>query len=152
MRCRESKKYIICCFLLFYTINASAQLTFPNGFKRIKGERGSGVDDVYSNGRYSFRFHRESFFYDDYTTNDEKLKNYVSKDFGFPFYLTKDSLLWGTGKSGDVYSYVIVDRGGEAIELISYYNDSGFSYYSRWLLSILRSYQKNGRAIMFPMH
>jgi len=59
--------------------------------------------------------------------------------------------LWGTGKIGDVYSYVIVDWEGDAVELISYYNDSGFSYYSRWLLSIIRKYHKNGKAIVFPM-
>ena len=63
----------------------------------------------------------------------------------------KDSLLWGTGKIGDVYSYVIIDRAGDGVELISYYNDSDFSYYSRWLLSTIRKYHKNGTAIVFPM-
>jgi len=102
-------------------------------------------------GSIPFSFIGHHSFYDDYKTNDEKFKKYVGKDFGFPFYETKDSLLWGTGKIGDVYSYVIVDWEGDAVELISYYNDSGFSYYSRWLLSIIRKYHKNGKAIVFPM-
>jgi hypothetical protein len=78
-------KFVFGFFLLFNTINTSAQLSFPKGFKRIKGERGSGLDDVYSNGRYSFQFHRESFFDDDYKTNDEKFKKYVVKTLDFHF-------------------------------------------------------------------
>jgi hypothetical protein len=116
-------------------------MSFPKDFKRIKGENLTSIDDVY----------RVSVAYQDYKTNNEKFKKYVSEDFGFPFYQTKDSLLWGTGKVGHVYSYIVVDWGGQAFELFSNFNDNGFSHYSRWLLSTIRKHHKNGKLIMFQM-
>jgi hypothetical protein len=132
-------------------IVASAQLSFPKGFKRVKGENLTGVDDVYSNGRYSFQTHRVSVAYDQYTGNDEAFSRYVSTDFGFPFHRTKDGLLWGTGKSGGFYSYIVVDWSGDAFELFSKYDDEGFSFYSRWLLSTIRGMHREGKMIIFPM-
>lgn len=151
-------KYCLAFVLLFSAIAASAQIVFPKGFKQIKGERGSGLDDVYTNGKYSFQLHRESFFYDmmdgsdGYKCNDERFRKYVSGQFGFPFLTTKDSLLVGTGKLNDHYSYIVAGWGGDAVELMSYNNDAGFSRYSIWLLTSIREYRKKGKAFMFPMH
>lgn len=132
---------------------ASAQISFPKGFKQIKGELGSGLDDVYSNGRYDFSTRREFLTYDEYKTNDDKFRKYVSNAYGFPFSQTKDSLLWGTGRSDDgIFYYVVVDWGGEAYVLQSYLNDNGFSYYSKWLITSIREYRKKGKEFIFPIH
>lgn len=144
------KGILIFCFL-FPAFFASAQLSFPKGFKSVQGENGSGEDDVYTNGRYSFQTHQMFRSYDNYVENDENFRKYVSESFGFHFYQTKDGLLWGTGKVKSVYSYIIVTWYGEAIELFSTHNDKGFSQYSRWLLNTLRTYHREGKAAVFPM-
>ncbi len=149
-------KFLVSLFAML-VINATkcalAQISFPKGFKQIKGELGSGLDDVYSNGRYAFSTRREFLAYDEYKTNDAKFKMYVSNAYGFPFFQTKDSLLWGTGKSDDgIFYYVVVDWGGEAYILHSYFNDSGFSYYSKWLIMSIREYRKKGKLFVFPLH
>ena len=146
-------KIFFSLLLLFCAISTSAQLSFPQGFKQIMGENGTGIEDVYTNGRYSFLTRRQPVSYDDSVWNNTKFQQqYFSAVFGFPFYRTKDSLWWGTGKVGNFYSYVVADRGGSPIELTSMYNDSGFSYYSKWLLSTIREYRRKGKIIMFPMH
>src|ERR1043165_1209308 len=122
--------------LLCSSFLASAQLSFPKGFRLIKGENLSGEDDVYTNGRYSFQTHKLFRDYD-YKGNDEGVKRQASAFFGFPFYITKDGLCWGTGKTQNMYSYVVVTKDGEVIELSSPYNDGGFSQYSKWLLSTI---------------
>jgi hypothetical protein len=134
---------------LFSVVCSSAQLSFPKGFKLIAGENPSGEDDVYTNGRYSFQTHNITRAYD-YKVNDEKFKEYVTRDFGFQFYLTKDSLLWGTGKINDTYSYVVISREGSDFELFSTYNDPQFSHYSKWLLATIREYHKKGKSTSFP--
>ena len=150
-------KLCLAFILLFCAIAGSAQIVFPKGFRRIAGERGSGLDDVYTNGRYSFQFYRESFFYDmaegsdGYKWNDERFRGYVSGGFGFPFVTTKDSLLVGTGKIDDHYSYIVVGWGGEAYELTSDNNDAGFSTYSIWLITTMREYRRTGKLFMWPI-
>jgi hypothetical protein len=143
-------KAIFIFSFLFSTFIASAQLSFPKGFYLIKGENLSGQDDVYTNGRYSFQTH--DLFRDyEYHGNDEGVKKYASAFFRFPFYITKDSLCWGSGKSRNIYAYVVVTKHGEVIELSSSYNDKGFAEYSKWLLSTIRTYYKKGKLIMFPI-
>ena len=108
-------KFPFSLFLLFYTTSSFAQLSFPKGFKRIKGENLTGIEDIYSNGRYSFQA-RNLAPNNESEWNDKKFQKFLSEDFGFPFYQTKDSLLWGTGKVGDYYSYIVVDWGGQAYD------------------------------------
>jgi hypothetical protein len=67
-------KIFFASVFLFFTITGSAQIVFPKGFRQIKGERGSGLDDVYTNGKYSFLFHRESFFYEENNEGSHKYK------------------------------------------------------------------------------
>ena len=143
-------KSIFLFYFFLVAISASAQLSFPKGFRLIDGGNLSGQDDVYTNGRYSFQTHNLFIDYD-YQGNDEGVKKKASEFFNFPFYLTKDSLCWGTGNNEGFYSYVVVAWGGYVIELSSPYNDKGFSDYSRWLLSTVRYYRKKGRLIMFPI-
>jgi hypothetical protein len=135
---------------LLLAVCASAQLSFPKGFHLVAGENLSGQDDVYTNGRYSFRTHQLFRDYD-YIGNDKGVKKVVSDFFKFPFYLTKDGLCWGTGKSEGTYSYVVVTWDGEIIELFSPYNDKDFVTYSKWLLSTIRTCRKEGKLIMFPI-
>jgi hypothetical protein len=129
---------------------ASAQLSFPKGFRLVDGGNLSGQDDVYTNGRYSFQTHQLFREYD-YKGNDEGVKKVVRDFFKFPFYLTKDSLCWGTGKMEGLYSYVVVTWDREIIELSSPYNDKGFSDYSKWLLTTVRNYRRERKLIMFPI-
>jgi hypothetical protein len=138
--------------LILITYCASAQLSFPKGFELIKGENLTGEDDVYSNGKYSFLVHEVFRAYDSYKDNDERFAKFVGNSFGFRFYLTKDGLCRGTGKVKGIYSYVVVTWDGVAIELSSVYKDTDFSNYSKWLLSTVRKYRKEGKPIMFPMH
>jgi hypothetical protein len=135
-------------YLLLSTC-AFSQLKFPKEFKLIKGDNGTGADDIYTNGKYYFDCHNlfngGSDF--DYKNNDNATKNYIADFFGFPFHITKDSLYWGSGKYQNYYSYVVVTE-GEVLELYSKYNDSRFSYYSTWLLSAVRKDRHNA---FFPM-
>jgi hypothetical protein len=142
--------------LLFATLvindtRVSAQITFPKGFKQIKGERGSGLDDVYFNGRYAFSTSNEFNAYDHFDPTNDSVRNYLRSEYGVSFHLTRDSLLWGTGKFEGAFKYIIVDQGGQEFILQSYYNDEGFSSYSIWLITSLREYRKDGKAFMFPM-
>jgi len=151
-------KFCLAFVLLLCTIAGSAQIVFPEGFRQIKDDNGSGIYDVYTNGRYSFQLHRESFFYEEqegadaHKWNDERFRKYVGGDFGFPFLTTKDSLLVGTGKINDHYSYIVVDWDGAAYELTSLHNDAGFSRYSEWLITTMREYRKKGKAFILPLH
>ena len=138
--------------LLFCSIAGSAQTVFPKGFRQIKDDDACGENDVYTNRRYSFLDHKIFRPYDNYIWNDEAYCRFASGYFGFPLHPTKDSLLWGTGRKDSLYSYVVVDWGGEAYELISYHNDSGFSMYSKWLITTIRNYRKKGKHFIFPMH
>ncbi len=109
-----------------------------------------GEDDRYSNGKEVFQTHLYWRSYDHYIWNDEKYKQYVADGMGFPFHQTRDSLLWGTGKTADgFYSYAVVDWGGEVFELFSKYNDTDFSYYSKWLITSIREYRKKGKRFIF---
>lgn len=138
-------------FICFISIGiASAQLSFPKGFHLVAGENFSGEEDVYTNNKYSFVTHKIFREYD-YKGNDKGVQKYMTEFFRFPFYLTKDSLCWGTGKVGSFYSYVIVSWDAEVIELTSRVNDEEFSSYSKWLLATCRQYKKEGKSFMFPM-
>ncbi|MFI5155927.1 MAG: hypothetical protein ACHQEM_07060 [Chitinophagales bacterium] len=137
--------------LLFIMIQTYSQLKFPKGFQLVDGENLSGQDDIYTNGKYSFQSHQ--FFRDyDFWGNNDSVKAYMTGILGFPFHLTKDSLYWGTGKIQGFYSYVVVSWDADVFELFSKYDDSGFSYYSGWLISTMRKYKKQGKLIMFPIH
>lgn len=143
-------KHFFALVFLLYATTTIGQITFPAGFRLLKGSTALGEDDLYTNGRYFLQSHLLFRSYDEYSWNDEKFKLYVSGTFGYPFYRTKDSLLWGTGKIAKSYSYIVVDWGGEAFELFSEYSDAGFSYYSTWLLSSIRDYRRSGKRFVFP--
>jgi hypothetical protein len=132
--------------------SAYSQLKFPKEFKLLKGERGSGADDQYSNGKYTFD---TEITFVDYqgSTKPDSIKRYLTNSFGFSFRTTKDGLFWGTGKDKDdgFYKYIVVTPKKQLIELYSKYNDSGFSYYSIWLLTNMRAYLKNGKDPSFPL-
>ncbi|NML37254.1 hypothetical protein HHL17_08585 [Chitinophaga sp. G-6-1-13] len=143
-------KYFFSFLFVLCAMTTLGQVSFPAGFKLIESDNLTGEDDRYSNGKYVFQTHLLFRPYDDYTWNDEKFKQYVADGFGFPFYLTRDSLLWGTGKTNGFYSYIVVDWGGEAFELFSKYNDEDFAYYSKWLISSIREYRNKGKMFRFP--
>ncbi|MEI9934149.1 MAG: hypothetical protein WDM71_04720 [Ferruginibacter sp.] len=145
------RNIILAILFVFLSSSSFSQLQFPKDFKLIKGDNGAGDDDIYTNGRYSFDTHKLFREYDNYKGNDDSVKNYMSEFFGFPFHLTKDGLCWGTGKYEGSYSYVVVTSGAELFELYSKYNDTGFSFYSGWLLSTIREYKKEGKDPYFPM-
>jgi hypothetical protein len=136
--------------ILFCGLIASAQLKFPKGLHLVDGGNLSGQDYIYTNGKNFFQSHQIFRDYD-YRGNDEEVKKKVTDFFGYTFYLTKDSLLWGTGKREGYYSYAIVSWGGDIFELYSKYNDRGFSNYSKWLIDTIRNYRKKGKLIMFPI-
>lgn len=143
-------KVLFTTLLLLLATTSFSQLSFPKGFHLVPGENLSGDDDVYTNGKYSFDTHKIFRDYD-YKGNDEGVRKYVTDFFGFPFHLTKDSLCWGTGKSNNLYCYIVVTKSAEVIELYSATNDAGFSYYSKWLLDTIRKYEKEGKVAIFPM-
>lgn len=144
-------KYLFSFLFLLYAITTLGQASFPKGFKLIKGDNTTGEDDRYSNGKDVFQMHFFFRAYDsDYNWNDDNYKKFMAEAFGYPMYRTTDSLLWGTGKIGEYYSYVVVDWHGEIFELVSDYSDADFSFYSKWLLSSIRAYRKKGKVFMFP--
>jgi hypothetical protein len=102
----------------------------------VKGEALSGKDDERTNGKYTFQVFRTNWL-----ENDSDL---VKTD---GFHQTKDSLYWRTGKEDGLYFYEVYN--GELVKLYSQYNDKGFSYYSKWLLSIMRKYHNTGM-LLFP--
>ena len=143
--------------LLFLLISISfsptvfSQLKFPDGFKLVKGENGSGRDDYFTNGKYGFT--TTNFFADhDYKMNDDSVKKFISSAFGFPFKTTKDGFYWGTGSQDGFYEYVLIAPPyGEVYELSSKYNGQGFSKYSIWLLNTIREYRRKGKNYSFPI-
>lgn len=143
------KSYFIFFFLLL-TMHTFGQASFPKGFKLIKGDHPLGEDDRYSNGKDVFQTRLFFRSYDNYTWNDDKVKQQISQGYGFPLYRTADSLLWGTGKRDELYFYIVVDWGGEILELFSRENDADFSTYSKWLITSVREYRKKGRLFIFP--
>lgn len=143
-------KYFFCFLCLLCTLTTVGQISFPRGFKLIQGDNISGEFDKYSDGKDVFEAHLLFRPYGDCTWNDDRFKQYVTDAFGFPFYRTQDSLLWGTGKVNGYYSYVVVNWGGEATELSSRVNDADFAYYSKWLINAIREYRKKGKMFIFP--
>lgn len=126
------------CFLilLFSTVDGFAQIAFPKGFRLVKGEALSGEEDSYTDGRYTFQVFRTGWL-----EADSDLK----KTYGY--HQTKDSLYWSTGKSEGRYFYKVYN--GELVQVCSRYNDSGFSAYSKWLLSTMRKYHHSS-VLLFP--
>ena len=143
-------KRLLIAFLVLLATPAFSEFRAPKGFHVVRGENGDGDDDTYTNGRYTFASHKLFREYD-YNANDTATRTRMREFFGFPFYYTKDGLCWGTGYSQGTYSYVVI-QGGEVIELYARTKDSGFAYYSKWLLSVARAYNKSGDLIIFPMH
>jgi hypothetical protein len=143
-------RIILTVLLISLSCSVFSQLKFPKEFKLVEGENGSGRDDIYTTGRYSFDYHNVFVDYD-YKKNDDSVRKFLSTSFGFPFHLTKDGLCWGTGMDNGFYSYIIITDSGNDIELYSKYNDSLFSYYSTWLLTTVRAYKKEGKDAYFPM-
>src|SRR5689334_14473068 len=119
-------KALFFAFIFLSAGNILGQIPFPKGFRLVKGESTVGLDDVYTNGKYVFQTHRTGAY------PDSNITKALNESFGFQFHQTKDSILWGTGRVNNGFSYVVF--GGELIELSSPKNDSGFSYYSKWLL------------------
>jgi len=143
-------KYLFSFLFLLHTMSTLGQAIFPKGFKLIEGDNLTGEDDRYSNGKDVFQIHMYFRTYDgDYNGNDDKYKQHIAERIGYQMYRTSDSLLWGTGKIGEYYSYVVVDWHGEVFELFSKCNDADFSYYSKWLISSIREYRKKGKMFMF---
>ncbi|MGF6846535.1 hypothetical protein QFZ51_001770 [Chitinophaga sp. W3I9] len=143
-------KYFFSFLFLLYVMTGLGQASFPKGFKLIEGDNPMGEDDRYSNGKDVFQIHLFWRAYDNYTWNDDKVKQDIAKGYGFPIYRTTDSLLWGTGKTDDLYFYIVVDWGGEIFELFSRDNDADFATYSKWLISSIREYRKKGKWFIFP--
>ena len=94
-------------FLVLFSAPAYSQIKFPKEFKLIKGERGSGADDEYTNGKYTFDTNRMFVSYEG-SKEADGVKNYLINSYHFPFRITKDGILWGTGKSEGFYFYVVV--------------------------------------------
>lgn len=143
-------KYLFGLLMLLFATSAFGQAVFPTGFKLIEGSHPLGEDDRYTNGKDAFQTHLYWRSFDDYKWNDDQYKKYVADAYGFELYRTKDSLLWGTGVNEGFYTYVVVDWGGEVFELYSKVNDADFSTYSKWLLSSIREYRKQGKWFIFP--
>ncbi|WP_146616153.1 hypothetical protein [Chitinophaga dinghuensis] len=143
-------KYLFSFLLLICVTTTYGQISFPKGFKLIKGDNLMGEDDRYSNGKDVFQTHLFWRSYDNYTWNDDNVKLDISKGYGFPMYRTTDSLLWGTGKTDELYFYVVVDWNGEIFELFSRENDADFAGYSKWLITSMREYRKKGKTFLFP--
>jgi len=141
-------KYVFNFLFLLCAMQAFGQASFPEGFKLIKGDNGTGDDDRYSNGKDVFQMHMYFRSYEgDFTWNDDNYKKHI--EGAYPLYRTADSLLWGTGKIDDYYSYTVVDWHGEVFELYSEQNDADFSKYSKWLITSIREYRKKGKKFMF---
>lgn len=47
-------KYVLSLLLLLFAGTSSGQISFPKGFRLIKGSTAPGEDDIYTNGKYSF--------------------------------------------------------------------------------------------------
>jgi hypothetical protein len=141
--------FILTVLFISFSSASFSQIRFPKEFKLVKDETGPVGYDEYTNGRYSFDRHR-LFVEVEYKPFNDSVKNFLSNYFGFPFHITKDGLYWGTGKANGLYSYVVITWESENIELYSQHNDSGFSYYSKWLLATIRDYRKKGKSSYFP--
>jgi hypothetical protein len=137
-------------FLPLFSVPAYSQIKFPKEFKLVRGERGSGADDEYTNGKYTFDTNMMFVSYEG-SQEADSIKDYLINSYHFPFYTTKDGIFWGTGKSEEFYFYVVVTPQKHLIELYSRNNDSGFSNYSTWLLTTVRSYLQKGRDPYFPL-
>jgi len=150
MKYFSSMRLLLAFLLIIICNSAYSQIRFPKNFKLIKGDNGIGSDDVYTDSKYSFdtyNFFNEGIDFE-FKNNDDSTKKYLRGICGFTFHITKDSLYWGTGiYQPGFYSYIIVVD-GEVLELYSKYNDAGFSYYSKWLLSAIRKDRSNA---FFPM-
>ncbi len=143
-------RILLSAIFIFISTIAFSQIRFPKNFKLIKGDNGSGRDDIYTDGKYSFDTHQ--LFTDfEFKIGNDSTRKYASDFFGFPFHLTKDSLYLGTGIREGFYTYVVITWSGENIELYSKYYDSTFAYYSMWLISTIREYRKEGKVAFFPI-
>jgi hypothetical protein len=128
-----------------------SQIQFPHDFKRVKGERGSGANDYYTNGKVFFE--TDSPFVDhDFVENADSNINFLSVSYGLPFKITKDGLYRATGKINGFYKFIVVTRPEDPIILSSKYNDAEFSKYSSWLISTIREYKKKGKDAYFPVN
>jgi hypothetical protein len=86
-------RILLPAIFLFISTIAFSQIRFPKNFKLIRGENGTGIDDIYTDGKYSFDTHNVFMDFDFNKNNDSSIK-YISGFFEFPFQLTKDSLFW----------------------------------------------------------
>lgn len=147
------QKYLISIvpiiFLILFSFPVYSQIKFPKEFKLIKGERGSGADDEYTTGNYTFDTNMMFVSYEGSQKSDS-IKKYLISSYNFPFQITRDGIFWGTGKSEGFYFYVVVTPQKHLIELYSRIDDNGFANYSTWLLTTVRSYLKNGKEPYFP--
>ena len=84
-----------------------SQIRFPHEFKRVKGERGSGADDYYTNGKVSFATDNPFVVYES-VDNRDSIKNFLSVTYGMSFNITRDSLYWATGLVDGFYQYIVV--------------------------------------------
>jgi hypothetical protein len=137
---------ISCCSLGL----SFGQIRFPKSFKRISGELGSGRADQFINGKYIFDTNM-LLIAGEVPDNLDSVKKYLSKVYGFPFSITKDNICWGTGLFEGDYYYVTVDKSMSLIELYAPKNDQAFSSWSKWLLTTIRKYQRQGKVTGFPL-
>jgi len=144
-------RIIFTFLLLFFWGSGFSQIQFPHDFKLVKGERGSGADDYYTNGKVSFETDNP-FIDHDFVKNADSNKNFLSVSYGLPFKITRDGLYRATGLVDGSYKYIIVMAPGEPIILSSKYNDAEFSNYSSWLISTIRNYKKKGKNCSFPIN
>jgi len=144
-------RILLSFLLLFLWGSGFSQIRFPHDFKRVKGERGSGADDYYTNGRVSFE--TDNPFVDhEFAEHVDSNKHLLSVSYGLPFKITKDGLYQATGLVDGFYKYIIVMAPGVPIILSSKHNDAEFSHYSSWLIYTIRDYKKKGKDCSFPIN
>jgi hypothetical protein len=144
-------RLILSFLLLLFWSSASSQIKFPSDFKLIKGERGSGADDSYTNGKVTFETDNP-FVEHDFVKNVDSNKNFLSVSYRLPFKITKDGLYQATGLVDGIYKYIIVVPPGIPIILSSKDKNAEFFNYSTWLISTIREYKKKGKNCSFPIN
>lgn len=81
-------RVLLSVILVFISTLAFSQIHFPKSFKLIKGDNGTGVDDIYSDGKYAFDTHNVFGDFDFNKNNDSSIK-YISDFSSFHFILQR---------------------------------------------------------------
>jgi hypothetical protein len=131
---------------LFIIITSKGQIILPKGFVCTKKNTPSSC--FLSDGRYTFNCY--TWGHDGVEPKDLVQTVKINLDNKISFKRTSDGLYWGTGKTGNVYRYiVIVPNSLVEIQVYSSYNDDQFVNYSSWLLQEVRNNLKAKKALWF---